>query len=86
MAGGATPRATTGPAAMSSSAVEPDEYFVDMMLRGNATNPNETLLHSEVEAIMAKGLRQGSLQEGDRAYPSQLVARSPEKWKSADPV
>lgn len=76
MAGGSSaPRASTSPAPMSSLAVEPNEYFVDMILRGNTTNPNETLLHREVEVIMTKGLRQGTLPEGDRAYLSQLVAR-----------
>jgi hypothetical protein len=54
----------------------PDTYFVDSLLRGDASKPEAVspATYSEVATIMATALRQGVLPAGDRNYLSQVVA------------
>lgn len=78
MVGGPTNRAasaSSAPSAFSTSA-EPNEYFIDMLLRSNApnANPNDASVRSEVGLIFANALRQGNLPAADNHYLAQLVS------------
>jgi hypothetical protein len=78
MVGRATPSsaATSSARGASSASVDPNEYFVDMLLRSNApnANPSDAVMRNEVGVIFANALRQGDLPGADRAYLAQLVS------------
>ncbi|MGC1645100.1 MAG: hypothetical protein WA741_04670, partial [Candidatus Sulfotelmatobacter sp.] len=78
MVGGAPSRVATGSSSVAASATnaDPNEYFIDMMLRSSSSNSNsnEALVRPEVGLIIANGLRQGDIPEADKAYLAQVVA------------
>lgn len=76
MVGGAPSRVATGMSVGGSAPnADPNEYFVDMMLRSSSSNSNsnEALVRREVGLIVTSGLRQGGIPEADKAYLIQLV-------------
>jgi hypothetical protein len=88
MVGGATPRGAAASSTMGGSAMvaDPNEYFVDMLLRTNATSPNPAMpslagpspndvsVRRETGLIFANALRQGYLPGADQAYLAQVDA------------
>jgi hypothetical protein len=56
--------------------LNPNEYFVDSLLRSNPPNlgQNETALRGEVGVIFANALRQGEIPAADKSYLDQVVA------------
>jgi hypothetical protein len=94
MVGGAAPRSVAASSPTggqgSSAGIDSSEYFVDMLLRSNATspnspatnaamptavpNPNDASVRREAGLIFANGLRQGYLPGADQTYLAQLVA------------
>jgi hypothetical protein len=54
------------------SALDPNTYFVDTLLRGNsAADANQ---HAEVSRTFTHDMRVGTLPDGDRTYLAQVVA------------
>jgi hypothetical protein len=77
--GGARTGATAAGASetsQSGSGVSQSGYFADMLLRSTAPSSGQdtTAVRGETEAILANGLRQGSLPAADKSYLAQLVA------------
>jgi hypothetical protein len=68
-AGAANGQAGTG-------GLNPNEYFVDSLLRSNPPNlsQNETALRGEVGLIFANALRQGEIPTADKNYLDEIVA------------
>jgi len=56
--------------------LNPNEYFVDSLLRSNPPNvgQNEAALRGEVGIIFANSLRQGEIPASDKTYLDQVVA------------
>jgi hypothetical protein len=93
VAGGAGRLGTAEPAAGSASApsgglaINPNEYFVDSLLRSNPPNlgQTETALRGEVGLIFANALRTGEIPPADKTYLDEIVAaRSGMKPAEAD--
>jgi len=82
MAGGAArlgaSERTAGAANAQAGPTElnPNEYFVDSLLRSNPPNvgQNEAALRGEVGIIFANSLRQGEIPASDKTYLDQVVA------------
>ncbi|HEY4904378.1 MAG TPA: hypothetical protein VIH89_12975 [Candidatus Sulfotelmatobacter sp.] len=66
--------ATTG--STQESSIDPTAYFVDTLLRGNASavEKQDVSERAEVSRIFAHDLHQGALPSGDRSYLAQLVS------------
>lgn len=66
--------ATTG--SPQESAIDPTAYFVDTLLRGNASavEKQDVSERTEVSRIFAHDLHQGTLPSGDQSYLAQLVS------------
>jgi hypothetical protein len=74
---GASERAAGAANAQTSpTGLNPNEYFVDSLLRSNPPNlgQNETALRGEVGLIFANALRQGEIPAADKTYLDQVVA------------
>jgi|HubBroStandDraft_6_1064221.scaffolds.fasta_scaffold13077_4 hypothetical protein len=93
VAGGAGRLGTAERAAGSASApsgglaINPNEYFVDSLLRSNPPNlgQTETALRGEVGLIFANALRTGEIPPADKTYLDEIVAaRSGMKPAEAD--
>ena len=58
-----------------SEGVGPNAYFVDMLLRTNASSAtqNDASAHAEVGLILANALRNGAIPPSDRSYLTQVV-------------
>jgi hypothetical protein len=68
-------------------AINPNEYFVDSLLRSNPPNlgQTETALRGEVGLIFANALRTGEIPPADKTYLDEIVAaRSGMKPAEAD--
>jgi hypothetical protein len=73
---GASERAAGAANAQTGAAgLNPNEYFVDSLLRSNPPNlgQNETALRGEVGLIFANALRQGEIPAADKTYLDQVV-------------
>jgi hypothetical protein len=66
--------ATTG--STQESSIDPTAYFVDTLLRGNASavEKQDVSERAEVSMIFPHDLHQGALPSGDRSYLAQLVS------------
>jgi hypothetical protein len=66
---GTTPGAETG-------MLNPSAYFVDTLLRSNASvsNGNDVAVRGEVDRIFAHALSQGAIPSSDNAYLAQMVS------------
>jgi hypothetical protein len=67
-----------GSAASSSSSGDPSGYFVDTLFRSDAAGPqtpaDPAAQRAEVGRVLARALREGSLNPADRTYVAKLVA------------
>jgi hypothetical protein len=59
-----------------ATAKDPNEYFVDALLRSNPPNPerNDAAVRAEVGRVFARTLTQGEAAAEDRTYLTQVVA------------
>jgi hypothetical protein len=66
--------ATTG--STQESSIDPTAYFVDTLLRGNASaaEKQDVSERAEVSRIFAHDLHQGALPSGDQSYLAQLIS------------
>ena len=62
--------------AATSTASDPNAYFIDMLFRSDMTNPgqNDIAVRSEVARIFVKDLRQPEVPASDKSYLTNLVA------------
>jgi hypothetical protein len=67
---------STGGAVSAEGMLNPNAYFVDILLRsGNATQDrNDVAVRGEVERIFAHSLSQGNMIPADNSYLAQLVS------------
>jgi hypothetical protein len=74
-AGAAAQRSAT-PTSDSEGLVNPNAYFVDILLRTNSSTPdrNDIAERGEVSRIVAHDLRQGAIPSSDGVYLSQVVS------------
>jgi hypothetical protein len=58
------------------SVLDPNAYFVDMLLRSNQPNPdrNDASVRAEITRILDRSLQQGDASATDQNYLAQLVA------------
>ena len=56
--------------------LDPNEYFVDTLLRSDRTGPdrNDSSVRGEVGRIFANALRKGDVPAADKTYLAQVVA------------
>jgi len=75
---GEHPHAGNGQTSDSAVSLDPNAYFVDMLLRSNpsasTSSPNDALVRGNVSLIFANALRQGDIPAGDKTYLGQVVA------------
>lgn len=78
MIGGAARASATeaSGSAQSRSGVDPETYFVDMLLRtpSLSAEQNSSALHGEVALIFANALREGNMPSADKTYLAKIVA------------
>lgn len=72
-------QSTTGGATSTQadqSVLDPNAYFVDMLLRSNQPNPdrNDASVRAEITRIFDRSLQQGDASATDQNYLAQLVA------------
>jgi hypothetical protein len=71
-----TQKTAAAPGSAQESSVDPTAYFVDALLRGNASaaEKQDASERAEVSRIFAHDLHQGALPSGDQSYLAQLVS------------
>jgi hypothetical protein len=75
-AGGVAAGATSQGMNQSSGAIDPSSYYVDSLFRSDrpAGNTSEQEMKTEAARILALGLANDSVPDGDKAYLAQLVS------------
>jgi len=63
-----------GAGAGAGGTVSLNQYFADELLRSHTANASDAAMRSEVDLILANGLRQGSLPPEDRSYLASMTA------------
>jgi hypothetical protein len=58
----------------SGGALDPNQYFVDTLLRSSSLHSEDSAVRGEVGIILENGIRQGNIPPADQTYLAQVVA------------